>query len=329
MNGAAEPALWLSGSRRRALIATAALGVLVYLAAALVTDATRLQAALRALGIGGGLLVLGASLLNYLLRFERWSRYLRRLGHPLPRGRHLLVYLCGFAFTVSPAKAGEAVRALYLREHGVAYADSIAALFVERLLDLLAIALLAGLFVLGARAYWPALAGALLLTAALLAVIGRPATSRLLDRFAAARSGRSRRALAGLADLLRASRRLLSPGLLAGGLGLGLIAWGVEGVGLYWICAGLDLPVTLLTAIGIYGIAVLAGGVAFFMPGGIGGLEVVMPALLVAQGVPLATAVLAMLLCRLATLWFAVLLGLLAAAVLEARPERPPPVAAR
>ena len=131
-------------------------------------------------------------------------------------------------------------------------------------------------------------------------------------------------ALGGIAQLLRSSRTLLSPRLLSVGLALGLVAWGVEGIGLYWICEGLGIDSSLTTATGIYGIAVLAGGAAFFMPGGIGGMEVAMPALLVAQGVPLATAVIAMLLCRLATLWFAVVLGLIAATVLETRKSASP-----
>ncbi|WP_293396599.1 UbiA family prenyltransferase, partial [Nevskia sp.] len=133
---------------------------------------------------------------------------------------------------------------------------------------------------------------------------------------------------AGLAKLLRASKTLLLPGRLAGGLLLGLVAWGVEGLALYWICQSLAISIALPAAVGVYGMAVLAGGLAFFMPGGLGGMEVAMPALLVAEGAPLATAVIAMLLCRLATLWFAVLLGLIAAAWLEARhrqnPERLP-----
>lgn len=309
--------------RRRALIAVAGLGVLIYLAAAVITDADRLKAALLSLGWTGTVLVLGASLLNYGLRFQRWSLYVATLGHAVPRGLHFLYYLCGFAFTVSPGKAGEAVRSLYLREHGVPYADSIAALFVERVLDLMAIALLASLLVLQDHAYWPVLAGALGVTGGLVAFIGRPAVSSLLDRLASTRSGRVAGALGGVANLLRSSRALLSPRLLSTGLALGLVAWGVEGIGLYWICKGLGISTTLETATGIYGVAVLAGGAAFFMPGGIGGMEVAMPALLVAQGVPLTTAVIAMLLCRLATLWFAVVLGLIAATVLETRKSSP------
>ncbi len=308
-----------SNGRRRALIAIAGLGVLVYLAAAVITDADRLEAALLALGWGGTALVLGASALNYLLRFGRWSMYIRELGHDVPRGRHLLYYLCGFAFTVSPGKAGEAVRSLYLREHGVRYPDSIAALFVERVLDLMAIALIACLIVLKDPSYWPVLVGALGTTLALVVFIGRPQVARGFDRLGARRSGRIAAALTGIANLLRSSKALLTPRLLLSGLVLGVVAWGAEGVGFYWILQGLAIESSIPEATGIYGVSVLAGGAAFFMPGGIGGMEVVMPALLVAQGVPLATAVIAMLLCRLATLWFAVVLGLIAATVLETR----------
>lgn len=323
-SGIADPAAAAPSARRRLLIAGAGAGVLVYLLAAVLTDAGQLGAALRALGLSGTLAVLAASLLNYGLRFRRWAGYVAQLGHVVPRGRHLLYYLCGFAFTVSPGKAGEAVRALYLREHGVPYGDSIAALFVERLLDLVAIALLAGLFVIGDARYWPALAGALAVTAALVVFIGRPAVARGFERLGSRRAGRLGQALRGLAGLLRASRALVAPRLLAGGLALGLVAWGVEGLGLYWICRGLGISIDAVTATGLYGLSVLAGGAAFFMPGGLGGMEVAMPALLVTQGAPLAAAVIAMLLCRLATLWFAVLLGLVAATVLEAR-RRPAP----
>jgi len=305
--------------RRPALIAIAALGVIAYLIAALAADSERLVAALRGLGAAGLAWVLGASLLNYALRFRRWDRYLAALGHRLPAREHLLIYLGGFAFTVSPGKAGEAVRSLYLRErHGVPFADSMAALFVERLLDVLAIAVLASLIVGHDRSWWPVPVAAVALVTALAAVLGRPALAAGLSRLGARRSGRLAGALLGLARLLQASAVLLTPGRLLGGLLLGLIAWGVEGLALQAICSSLAIDLDATAAVGIYAMAVLAGGLAVFMPGGLGGLELAMPALLVAQGAPLAAAVIAMLLCRLATLWFAVLLGLIATTVLEA-----------
>lgn len=321
MIAAGRPALL----RRPLLIAIAGLGVAAYLAAALFADAQTLGSALRGLGLDGLGLVLGASLLNYALRFRRWAGYLAQLGHRVPDREHRLIYIAGFAFTVSPGKAGEAVRSLYLCDrHRVPYADSIAALFVERLLDVLAIAVLASLIVLHELRWWPLPVIALAAAAALIACLGRPALATGIERFANRRSGRIAAALQGVANLLRASRTLLLPRRLAGGLLLGLVAWGVEGLALYWICQSLGISLALPIAVGVYGMSVLAGGLAFFMPGGLGGMEVAMPALLVAQGALLTTAVIAMLLCRLATLWFAVLLGLIAAAWLEARQRRQP-----
>jgi uncharacterized membrane protein YbhN (UPF0104 family) len=74
--------------------------------------------------------------------------------------------------------------------------------------------------------------------------------------------------------------------------------------------------------LGIYALAVLAGSAAFFLPAGLGGMELVMTTLLVAQGAPLPVAVVATLLCRIATLWFAVLIGMAAALTVEMGPQR-------
>ena len=67
----------------------------------------------------------------------------------------------------------------------------------------------------------------------------------------------------------------------------------------------------------------LAGALSF-LPGGLGGTEVVMGGLLIAFGADGATAVAITLLCRLATLWFAVALGGLAVAVLGLSGQAPP-----
>jgi uncharacterized protein (TIRG00374 family) len=105
------------------------------------------------------------------------------------------------------------------------------------------------------------------------------------------------------------------------GIVVGILAWGAEGLGLYLICLGLHIEVNAALAVGIYAIAVLAGSAAFFLPGGIGGMEIVMTTLLAqASGAAISTAVIATLLCRLATLWFAVLIGVGAAWAIEFRP---------
>jgi glycosyltransferase 2 family protein len=309
-------------SRRRALIAIAALAALIYLGAAFAVDAARILAAVDQLAWLGCGLVLALSGANYALRFERWRIFLTRLGHRLPFGRHLLYYLSGFAFTVSPGKAGEAVRSLYLREYGVTYSQSIAALFVERLQDLLSMVLLASLIVIDRPAYRPLLVGALLLVLALVWAASTSALPETLERLRGRLPGaRTLRLLSAIANLLRSSRALLQPRLLILGTVAGVLSWGAEGLGYYLICQGLHVQVPLLSAIGIYALAVLAGSAAFFLPAGLGGMELVMTTLLVAQGAPLRVALVATLLCRMATLWFAVLIGIAAALTVEMGPK--------
>ena len=307
------------GAKHRLLIVLALVAPLAYVVLAFLTDARRLGDALRTMGLLGCVMILMLSLVNYLVRFQRWQMYLAIFGRRLPSLVHLLYYLSGFAFTVSPGKIGEAVRSVYLRAHDVPYSQSMAALFVERLLDVLAMVLLASMIVLNHRSYRPLIIGVLSITLIALLLVSRPWLPRVLDAIAGRRTGRINKLLSAFAELLRASSRLLQWQPLAIGLLLALIAWGAEGLGFGLICSGLALNVNLTLAIGTYAIAVLAGSAAFFLPAGIGGAEAVMAALLFEQGAPIRVALIATLLCRLATLWFAVLLGLVATSAIEIR----------
>ncbi|MCB1780881.1 MAG: flippase-like domain-containing protein, partial [Candidatus Competibacteraceae bacterium] len=234
-------------------------------------------------------------------------------GHALPAGRHLLYYLAGFTLTVTPGKAGEAVRSLYLHPYGVAYAQSLAALFVERLLDVLAMSLLALLILLARPDYAWLVAIAGVLTLGLGWLITRTWLPEKLRGWGQGhryghQSGR-------LARLLDSAAALLRPAYLLFGLSLGIVSWGLEGLSLYLIAHDVGVEVTLATSIGVYAIAVLAGALSL-LPGGLGSTEAIMGVLLVAFGADGATAVAITLLCRIATLWFAVALGGVATGVL-------------
>jgi uncharacterized protein (TIRG00374 family) len=101
----------------------------------------------------------------------------------------------------------------------------------------------------------------------------------------------------------------------------GLAGWGLEGVGLSVL--GSMFPAAHLAVgvgVGIYAVAVLVGAISF-LPGGLGSTEAVMTALLASQGLAVGDALLITILCRLVTLWFAVLIGWLAVLVLRNRLE--------
>ena len=133
----------LSSKLIRQLIIWLAIAIAVYgIVLAAMEDADKMTASLIAFGALGWLSVIGLSSLNIVVRFIRWQNYLAALGHPIAWFRSLQYFLAGFAFTITPAKAGEAVRSLYLKDEGVRYTNSLAALFVERLTDLLAVVLM-------------------------------------------------------------------------------------------------------------------------------------------------------------------------------------------
>lgn len=309
--------------RRSVLVGIAAVGMLAYASVAVFTDSQRLGAALHALGWAGVVLILLLSLLNYLFRFWRWNLYITRLAHRLPVLDHCLYYLSGLTYTVSPGKVGEAMRSVYLRRHGVTLAMTLVAMFAERLLDLGVVVLLATLVALANPRYAPLVIGAALVLGVMGALIASQQLPRWIERLSVRlKPGRVLTALQALTRLLDSSGLLLRPQMLLLGAIAGLLAWVAEGVGFQLICNGLGIHISLSAATGVYALALLAGNVAIFMPGGIGGTELVMTALLTARGVPLSTAVIATILCRLATLWFAVVIGFVATAILELSPAR-------
>ena len=209
------------------------------------------------------------------------------------------------------------IRSFYLKRHGVTYAQSLAAFFSERLLDLLAVFCLALAAVWAFPDYRWLVAVVPVLLVVLLPLVHSGRLDQMLQRRAERVSAAGlRRVLSRGADLIRASAELLAARPLYVGLAIGIPAWAAEGVALQVILAALDVEMAWSLAIGIYALSVL-GGALSFIPGGLGSTEALMTALLTLAGTPLPEAFAATLICRLATLWFAVALGGLVLAALE------------
>jgi uncharacterized protein (TIRG00374 family) len=294
----------------RQLLICVALSIAFYAAWAAYGGIGEVWSAILTLGWSGWLIILGLSLCNYVLRFVRWEFYLQRLGYAVPRAANIPIYLAGFGFTTTPGKVGEAVRAVYLKRFGVTYVHGLAAFFVERLVDMLAIVVVASLAAYTfASTRW--LVGiTLLVTFACLPLIHSPAVLGWLEhRRQNFGLGRLRTIGEQLLNLVRASAALLRSGPLYAGFLLGLAAWFAEGYALYVVLDQLGMETPILLAAGIYGVSVLAGAVSF-VPGGLGGTELVMGSLLILTGVEAPIAVSSVIIIRLATLWFAVAIGL-------------------
>lgn len=275
-----------------------------------------------ALGIGLAplALVLALSLANYGLRYLRWHYYIRALGHRVPDGAHLAIYLAGFALTATPGKAGEVIRTVYLSPHGVTATDSIGVLLLERALDLVAIALLSLLLFANLTIFIAACVTSVLALALLSLLLNLKWLRRIEGLAFFKRLNRLRKRLPSRHALEHFSSVLLRPFPLILGMMLGLAAWFAEAYGVYVLVIAVKEQIPVLAAAGAYSASILIGVISM-LPGGLGSTEAAMTLLLREQGLSVNTSLVVTMICRLATLWFAVGIGLLALTWLGLAPK--------
>ena len=264
------------------------------------------------LGWFGWAFILSCSVVNYFLRFLRWQYYINKLGYSLPMGIHITYYMAGFALTATPAKAGETIRSLYLKSHGIKYSHSLAACFTERLLDVVVITIFAMFSLLVFEDYTRYV---LITVIVFVLVLPGLRTRRFIHILTSCTQKLHqvflKRLFSSTASLLDAAYNLLGIRVLYIGLSVGIVAWAIQGVAFYYVLSVLGYDISLYMAIAIYAISLLIGALSF-VPGGIGTTELVMGLLLHTLGADVTIAVSAPLISRLSTLWFAVVLGILA-----------------
>lgn len=254
-------------------------------------------------------LLLCLSLMNYLLRGVRWHLFSRRLGLPTRMSQSLRHFLGGFAMTVTPGRVGELVRMRWLRrETGWAVERTAPLVLIDRATDLAAMGLMLGLALslttIGMKA--AVLVAILAIVAAYVATNPRLLSALVTVIWRAL--GFWPRLFARIRQATRSLSLFTTPRVLAPALTLGFVGWIAEGYALYLLLGWMGADVGLWTSIGIFVFAMLAGGLTG-APGGLGGAEAAMIALLSLQGVGLEVSVPATAIIRVTTLWFAIAIG--------------------
>jgi len=315
----------MKGLVRKVVLGVAA-GIAVYVGFSIWANARDVGAALAQFDWTAALFGLALAAGNYAVRWVRWEYYLRRLGIRIDTRDSVLVFLAGFALTVTPGKLGEAVKALLLRQsHGISATRTAPIVVAERVTDLTALLVLAlaGAFTLKVdRGFLGA--GAIAVALALVLIGSERLGDRLLDLLA--RVGPLERFIPKLRASHRTAAQLLRPAPLLMSTALSVAAWFLECLAFWMVVRGLPgARLALPTATFIYSAMTVAGALSF-LPGGLGVTEAGMLALLgtFASGVGRGGAAAATFVTRACTLWFAVAIGLAALMIYSRRPGAKP-----
>jgi len=302
----------LVGWRFRVLMLIVLFSAIGYLALSLWSGWREVVTAIVRVGFIGAAVTLALSLVNYGVRFIRWQKYLLLLGHRVYTPESLRIYIAGFGLTILPGKVGETIRSVFLKKHGVSYPESLAAFFAEHFTNLIVMLMLVAI---GLSVYPQAQTMVMILVLVILLVLAVLQQTSWLKLLASFAQNHLPEKLGNLlchgTEIVLHSGRCFSLPMLLYGITLGLLAWGAEGIAFYYIMDVLGSELSLPVALFIYAFSMLIGALSF-LPGGLGGAEATMVALLLLNNVAQPQAIAATILIRLATLWFAVALGIIA-----------------
>jgi uncharacterized protein (TIRG00374 family) len=309
----------MKGLLRRVILGVVA-GIAIYVGFSIWANAREVGAALGQFTWSAALLAAALAAGNYGVRWLRWEYYLRRLQIRIDTRDSVLVFLAGFALTVTPGKLGEAVKALLLREsHGIPAARTAPIVVAERITDLIALLVLALAGVFSFEIDRRFLAAGAVAVGLGLAVIGSETLAGWLFT-RAERVSTTARFVPKLREFHASATTLLKPGPLVVTTALSVASWFLECLAFWTVVRGFPgAGLSLQAGTFIYAAMTVAGALSF-LPGGLGVTEAGMLALLgtLGTGIGRGTAAAATFVTRACTLWFAVAIGV-AALVMYAR----------
>ncbi len=294
---------------KKNLVLALGLGVTVYLVLAVFSGLDDLSSALSSFRLSLVPVILGLVALSYVVRFVRWSYYLRLLKATMPLRPNVAIFAAGLSMTISPGKLGEVLKSVFIKQvNGAPIARTAPAVVAERATDgtgMIAWGLMGALaFSFGLEALLLFLA----IAAAGIAVLRSKRLSLLAERFLLKLPLLNRLA-PHVGDFHGASNELLATRPLMVGTAISFCSWGLEILAVYLCAVGIGAEVPFLVVVFVFVVGSFAGAFSM-LPGGIGAAEAGMYGMFVSVA-QLSDGVSAGLtfVIRIATLWFATLIG--------------------
>ena len=256
------------------------------------------------------ILLLGSS--GWMILFIRWNLLLKHSNVNLPVKENLKIYLAGFALAVTPGKLGEFLKSQLLKtKFGIPRKITAPIILVERLYNFIGIVIIS---IMGIW-YFKLISYVIIATIMLLAISFTLISSKqIFQKFLVWLSkikfmSKFALSLSESYDVVRKSTRGLIF-IYATSLSVGF--WFIESLIAYFVLLSFGINgLKFLNVIPTYTSSIILGA-ASFLPEGIGIVEGSLAGLLALQGVDISVALALVVLIRIFTLWYNVLVGFIA-----------------
>lgn len=257
--------------------------------------------------------------INYWIRFWKWEYYLNLLQIKLPRQESLTVFLSGLIMSISPGKMGEMIKAyLIKRTTGTKIRKTGSVIFAERLTDFISLLIIAaaGAFYYNYQRKLVMLFSFIFIVIILIVGnrnLAEPILHLIRKIPLVKKFGEE------INSLYENAYTLLRWGPLFAMTMVSLISWLFECLAYYIILKDIGIDVGLLWASFAYSFSIVAGALSM-LPGGLGVTEGSLTLLVMtfaSNSVEYDTAFASTFLIRVVTLWFAVLIGIVAISVYQ------------
>ncbi len=298
----------MDGRLRRRFLFSLAFGALVFIGFTIYADAGQLVQAFARFNWMWVPVILACSSMNYVFRFWKWDFYTRTLGIRPTTVQNLVIFFSSFMMAVTPGKFGEVLKSYMLKKlNGTSIRVSAPIVLVERLTDFIGLIMLiiAGAWVFGYGRIW--VVGFAVFFAVVTGLLswrrGSEAIIRLFRIVPLAR-----RFVEHALTMYGSIYTLLRPRPLFIATALSVASWAFECLGFWIILDIFSMPIHMLKSTFIYAFSTIFGAVTM-LPGGLGATETSLTALTELAGVSRDVAVASTFIIRAATLWYAVIIG--------------------
>ena len=250
---------------------------------------------------------------SWMFLFIRWTLLLKNSSIKIPFKDNLLIYLAGSTFSISPAKSGEWIKSIFLKnKFNIDKSTSIPIIFVERFYDVLAliILILFGLSFLGFE-FLPIV---ILCVGVLFSILFLIYSKSKFDYFVrfASKFKFLQKLIIPLESSHEIIRKSITPKTFLISTSLTIFYRLIEALSVYLVFLGFGIDlISYFELTYMYSASIILGSISM-IPGGLGVTEGSLASLISSQGIAFSSALVLVIIIRFFTLWFGVIVGFIA-----------------